>query len=155
MAKRIALINGPNLNLLGLRKPEIYGHIGLAQIIETVRGIASVDGYEVLSFQSNHEGDLIDYIHGCAIGEEHDRAEGIILNAGGLSHTSVSLRDAVEAVADLGVPTIEVHISDIKKREPFRHHSYLTEVCINQISGLGGYLAAAYGLIDHITKRRP
>lgn len=139
MVNRIHILNGPNLNLLGQREPELYGSVSFEEYLENIR-----DGYLMVQldhYQSNHEGDLIDYLH------EHgfENGTGIILNAGGLTHTSISLRDAVSAIT---VPVIEVHISDIYNRESFRAHSYLTDVCIESIigKGLDGYKLA----IDHL-----
>jgi len=128
----IYLINGPNLNLLGRRNPAVYGKETLKDVEERVISAAGSFGYDINALQSNHEGQLIDWIQ-----EAPGKAKGIIINAGGLTHTSVSLRDAVDFAREQGVPTIEVHLSDIHKREPFRHISLLTGVCIDQVSGLG------------------
>ena len=128
----ILIINGPNLNRLGMRKPEIYGSKTMAQILlEIQRALPEV---RLTYFQSNHEGDLIDQIQAL-------EGDGIVLNAGGYSHTSVALRDAVE---ESEVPVVEVHISDIKAREPFRQVSLLTDVCAHSIigKGTGGYVEA-------------
>ncbi|MBQ9603646.1 MAG: 3-dehydroquinate dehydratase [Paludibacteraceae bacterium] len=128
----ILIINGPNLNRLGMRKPEIYGSKTMAQILlEIQRALPEV---RLTYFQSNHEGDLIDQIQAF-------EGDGIVLNAGGYSHTSVALRDAVE---ESEVPVVEVHISDIKAREPFRQVSLLTDVCAHSIigKGTGGYVEA-------------
>ena len=121
----IAIINGPNLNRLGLRKPEIYGSKSMAQILLEIQQIWPEVYFTY--FQSNHEGDLIDQIQAF-------EGDGIVLNAGGYSHTSVALRDAVE---ESEVPVVEVHISDISKREPFRQVSLLTDVCAHSIIGKG------------------
>lgn len=133
---RILILNGPNLNRLGTRKPEIYGSKSMAQILLDIQR----DLPEVCFtyFQSNHEGDLIDQIQAF-------EGDGIVLNAGGYSHTSVALRDAVE---DCEVPVVEVHISDISAREPFRRISLLTDVCAHTITGHGinGYKEA----VEHI-----
>ena len=128
----ILILNGPNLNRLGMRKPEIYGSKTMAQILlEIQRALPEV---RLTYFQSNHEGDLIDQIQAF-------EGDGIVLNAGGYSHTSVALRDAVE---ESEVPVVEVHISDIKAREPFRQVSLLTDVCAHSIigKGTGGYVEA-------------
>ena len=128
----ILILNGPNLNRLGMRKPEIYGSKTMAQILlEIQRALPEV---RMTYFQSNHEGDLIDQIQAF-------EGDGIVLNAGGYSHTSVALRDAVE---ESEVPVVEVHISDIKAREPFRQVSLLTDVCAHSIigKGTGGYVEA-------------
>lgn len=129
---KILILNGPNLNRLGMRKPEIYGSKTMAQILlEIQRALPEV---RLTYFQSNHEGDLIDQIQAF-------EGDGIVLNAGGYSHTSVALRDAVE---ESEVPVVEVHISDIKAREPFRQVSLLTDVCAHSIIGKGtsGYVEA-------------
>jgi len=136
MAK-ILILNGPNLNRLGTRKPEIYGTKTMAQILLDIqRGLPEL---YLTYFQSNHEGDLIDQIQAF-------EGEGIVLNAGGYSHTSVALRDAVE---ECEIPVVEVHISDIKAREPFRQTSLLTDVCAHSIIGKGiqGYEEAVRYLI--------
>lgn len=127
---KILVINGPNLNLLGRRQPEIYGH-------ETLDDIASRIGdsfptEQFLWLQSNHEGDLIDYLHEAAYGAEP--VDGIILNAGGYTHTSVALADAVAAIP---VPVVEVHLSNVASREDFRHHSFLSPVVAGTIQGFG------------------
>ena len=129
---RILILNGPNLNRLGLRKPEIYGSKTMAQILLEIQRIWPEVRFTY--YQSNHEGDLIDQIQAF-------EGDGIVLNAGGYSHTSVALRDAVE---ESTVPVVEVHISDISKREPFRIISLLTDVCAHSIIGHGtdGYSEA-------------
>ena len=129
-SKRILILNGPNLNLLGRRQPEIYGTVTLDEIIAKLR----LEFPEVIidHVQSNHEGVLIDALHEAGYGPVH--YDGIVFNAGGYTHTSVALADAVAAIP---VPVIEVHLSDISSREPFRRHSYLTPVCADTISGLG------------------
>jgi 3-dehydroquinate dehydratase-2 len=125
----VVVLHGPNLNLLGLREPSVYGHTTLQEIDQSLVARGQELGVEVETFQSNHEGALIDRIH-----QARGQARGVIINAGGLTHTSVSLRDAIAAVA---LPTIEVHISNLYAREEFRHHSFLAPVCLGQISGLG------------------
>ncbi|WP_151635728.1 type II 3-dehydroquinate dehydratase [Noviherbaspirillum aerium] len=137
MAKKILLVNGPNLNLLGTREPEVYGSTTLADVEQAAAAQASAAGAVLATFQSNHEGALIDRIH-AARGEGID---AIIINPAGLTHTSVALRDALAGVA---IPFVEVHISNIHKREAFRHHSYLSEIAVGVICGLGvdGYGAA-------------
>lgn len=138
---RLLLLNGPNLNTLGTREPEIYGRATLADIERTVRERAGSLGAEVRAFQSNSEGALIDWLHG-----EQSDADGIVMNAGALTHTSIALRDAV-AGSDL--PCIEVHISNVYRREPFRHQSLLSAVCHGTIVGLGpfGYVLAVEALV--------
>ena len=133
----ILILNGPNLNRLGTRKPEIYGTKTMAQILLDIQ--RALPEVYLTYFQSNHEGDLIDQIQAF-------EGDGIVLNAGGYSHTSVALRDAVE---ECEVPVVEVHISDIKAREPFRQNSLLTDVCAYSIIGKGtkGYEEAIQYLI--------
>ncbi len=125
--KRIQLINGPNLNLLGKREPEIYGYTTFGSWLEGITPL--FPDLELSYFQSNHEGALIDKIH--EVGFDFD---GIIINAGAYSHTSIAIADALRAVK---CPALEVHLSNIFARESFRHHSYLSEVCVGQIVGLG------------------
>jgi 3-dehydroquinate dehydratase-2 len=137
MAKKLLLLNGPNLNLLGTREPGVYGTATLADIEQAAVAQAQAAGATLSCMQSNHEGQLIDRIHAA-------RTEGIdaiVINPGGLTHTSVALRDALAGVA---IPFIEVHISNIHKREAFRHHSYLSDIAAGVICGLGieGYAAA-------------
>lgn len=124
---KIIIINGPNLNLLGKREPEIYGKESFENYFETLK--SKFSGIELSYFQSNHEGEIIDKIH--EIGFSYD---GIIINAGGLTHTSVALADAIGGIK---TSTVEVHISNIHAREEFRKHSYLTPKCKGIISGLG------------------
>lgn len=137
-AKRtILLIHGPNLGLLGERKPEVYGRTTLLDIEADVAAVVNAKGAALLTFQSNHEGAVIDFLH-----EHRKRAHGALLNAGAWTHTSVALRDAIEA-SDL--PVVEVHISNTHRREAFRHTSLISGVCAGQVTGLGrdSYTVAA------------
>ena len=140
MDRTITILNGPNLNLLGTREPQIYGTVTLAQIEDMCRETAEKYGFEIDFRQSNHEGDLIDWVQ-----EAGRNSAGIIINAGGYTHTSVALHDALKAVS---IPVIEVHLSDPKTREPFRHHSYIESVAKKTISGKGaqGYVLAIEAL---------
>lgn len=137
MASKLLLLNGPNLNLLGMREPEIYGASTLADVERLAHAQAAAAGANLACFQSNHEGALIDRLH-AARGEG---IEAIVINPGGLTHTSVALRDALAGIA---IPFIEVHISNIHQREAFRHHSYLSGIARAVICGMGidGYGAA-------------
>ncbi len=132
----ILVINGPNLNLLGTREPALYGHQTLDEVMAELMELAATLGVELAGYQSNHEGALIDRIQAARL----EGVSGIIINPGGLTHTSVALRDAI---AGVGIPTVEVHLSNIHAREEFRHHSYIAPVAIGQIAGFG---AAGYGL---------
>lgn len=129
--KRILLLNGPNLNTLGTREPKIYGTQTLADIVRAVTDRASGLGFDVRAFQSNSEGSLIDWLH-----QEQAQAQGLIINAGAYTHTSLALRDAI---AGCGLRCVEVHISNVWKREEFRHHSLLSPVCHGTIVGLGAH----------------
>ena len=130
--KKIIIINGPNLNLLGKREPTIYGSQTFEQYFEELKSIFPET--ELHYFQSNHEGAIIDKIHEVGLNGSATRYDGIIINAGGLTHTSVALADALSSVT---TPAVEVHISNIHAREAFRHHSYLTSRCKGMICGLG------------------
>jgi 3-dehydroquinate dehydratase-2 len=140
---KILLINGPNLNLLGQREPAIYGKTTLPELEKGLSQAATAAGHQLLAFQSNHEGEIVDFIH-----KEAPSALGLIINAGAYSHYSYAIRDAISAV---GIRAIEVHISNVYAREEFRHRSVLAPVCVGQISGLGtdGYFAALKWLVDH------
>ncbi len=145
MVKKLLLLNGPNLNLLGTREPAVYGNETLADIERAATAQAVAAGATLSCFQSNHEGALIDRIHAART----DGVDAIVINPGGLTHTSVALRDALAGVA---IPFVEVHISNIHQREAFRHHSFLSEIALGTICGLGtdGYRYA----IDFALKKR-
>lgn len=138
----ILLLNGPNLNLLGKREPDKYGHQSLQDIIDGLRQQAEAQNVTLSDFQSNHEGALIDRIH-----ESMGHIDAIIINPGAFTHTSVALRDALLSVS---IPFIEVHLSNVHAREPFRHHSYLSDVAAGVIIGLGaqGYSLALTAAIN-------
>lgn len=144
---KIAIINGPNLNTLGTREPAIYGTTTLPQIIEKLQKRGAELGATIQSYQSNHEGALIDYLQ-----QQTDHIDGSIINLGAFTHYSIALRDAVAAQK---APVIEVHLSNIYAREPFRHHSIMAAVCQGHIVGLGwrGYLLALEALVDLIQER--
>jgi len=134
MTQRVVILNGPNLNLLGDREPSIYGHRSLADIESELTELARQRAAEVVFFQSNHEGALVDRVHTARL----DGTDFLIINAGAFAHTSVALRDALAATE---LPFIEVHLSNIHRREPFRHHSYLADLALGTVGGLG---AAGY-----------
>lgn len=140
-ARRLLLVSGPNLNLLGTREPEIYGTATLADVERITSDAASDLGYDIRAVQSNHEGVLIDAIHAA-----REDCQGIIINPGGLTHTSVVLRDALAGVS---LPFAEIHISDVYAREDFRHHSYLTDIAAVHVVGQGvdGYEHAVRELV--------
>lgn len=142
--RRLLLVNGPNLNLLGVREPAVYGTETLADVERLVAETAAERGFEVRAVQSNHEGVLIDAIH-----EARLDCAGIVINPGGLTHTSVVLRDALSGVA---LPVAEVHISDVLAREEFRHFSYVHDVAAVHVIGAGvaGYAEATERIIDVI-----
>lgn len=142
---RILLINGANLNMLGQREPEKYGTLTLADIEQNVKECAKKLGAEVDAWQSNYEGEIVDKIQSAK--ENYD---GILINAGGYTHTSVVIRDAIAAV---GIPTVEIHMTNIHAREDFRHTSLLSGVCIAQVVGFKeqSYLLALEGLVKYLT----
>jgi 3-dehydroquinate dehydratase-2 len=142
----IIVLHGPNLNLLGQREPGIYGSLTLEEINRMLAAEALKLEVKVATLQSNHEGVLLDAIHG-AVGQH----QGIVINAGAYTHTSVALRDAIAAVK---LPTVEVHLSNIYRREDFRHHSYIAPVVIGQISGFGvqSYLLGLQALVNHLSQ---
>ncbi len=143
---RILVLNGPNLNLLGIREPGVYGSLTLEDINKSLEVAASKLGAYLFFVQSNSEGKLIDEIHSA-----RDSFQGIIINAGAYTHTSVAIRDALAAVA---IPTVEVHLSNIYRREEFRHHSYIAAIAVGQISGFGAdsYLLGLQALVNHLRK---
>ncbi len=144
---KILVLNGPNINMLGIREPKIYGKENYASLIAKIQNYANERGIELKIFQSNHEGVLVDEIQAA-----YKKFDGIVINPAAYTHTSVALLDALKAV---GIPTVEVHISDVSKREDFRQISYVRSACIATISGHGtdGYLEAIDLLIEHKSKK--
>ncbi len=145
----VLVLNGPNLNLLGTREPAVYGAATLADVEALCRGAASAHGWGLAFRQSNHEGVLIDWIHEAGRGHAAGDLAGVVLNAGAYTHTSVALHDAIKAVA---VPVIEVHLSNVHAREPFRHHSFLSPAAAGIVVGFGadGYALAIDGLARRV-----
>lgn len=145
---QILLLNGPNLNMLGKRQPEIYGHRTLADIEDKLRSLAIEADLTLMCFQSNNEAELISKIH-----ESMGVVSGIIFNPAAFTHTSIALRDALLTVQ---IPFIEVHLSNVHKREPFRHHSYFSDIAVGTIVGLGaeGYEYALHALNIHLHKTK-
>ena len=144
---KILIINGPNLNLLGKRKPEVYGAASLVDLHNQINKVGVAIDVEVTCYQSNHEGDIVDRIAEAL----QDNTDGIVINPAAYTHTSIAIRDAIEAVE---IPTIEVHISNVHNREEFRHTSLTAPVCIGQIAGLGfdGYEMAMRTLKNKFNK---
>ncbi len=142
---KILVLHGPNLNMLGLREPKVYGSTTLAQINDRLAQDAMELGTELSFLQSNHEGVLIDAIHAA-----FQVQQGILINPAAFTHTSVALRDAI---ASVNIPTVEVHLSNVYKREEFRHHSFIAPIAIGQISGFGAesYRLGLRALVAHLT----
>lgn len=142
MSKEILVLHGPNLNLLGQREPEVYGHLTLVKLDRRLHEMSAEWGVRLRTHQSNSEGDLIDALHDAA-----EWADGVIFNPGGYTHTSVALRDAV---AGIDLPVIEVHLSNVAAREPFRRHSLIGPVCAGSVAGFGwrSYAAALFLLVQ-------
>lgn len=147
MAVSVLILHGPNLNLLGLREPDIYGSQTLSDINSMLDELAGEIGAEVEAFQSNHEGEIIDRIHAAS----DDGFSGIIINPGGLTHTSVALRDAI---ASINLPVVETHLSNVHAREEFRRHSYVAGVAVGQVAGFGAtsYALALRALVEQLQK---
>ena len=143
MAKSLLVLHGPNLNLLGRREPEVYGRTTLLEIDASLQSLAAARGAHLSTVQSNHEGVLVDRIQAAA----GDGTDFIVINPAALTHTSVAIRDALTGVA---IPFVEVHLSNVHRREPFRHHSFLSDVAVAVICGLGpaGYRAAVSFALD-------
>jgi 3-dehydroquinate dehydratase-2 len=146
---KILVLHGPNLNLLGRREPETYGPVTLDEINAALSEVAEERGTKLRILQSNHEGALIDALH-----EALGWADGVLINPAAFTHTSVALRDAIVA---LEVPAVEIHLSNVYAREPFRHNSLVAPVCIGQISGFGwrSYLLGLTGLLDYLGSNQP
>lgn len=143
---KLFVLNGPNLNMLGIREPDIYGKQDFKALISYIQSVCEREGIEVECYQSNHEGELVDIIQSA-----YGKADGIVINPAAYTHTSVAILDALKAV---GLPAIEVHLSDIKERERFRHISYPALACMAQIKGKGfyGYEEAILMLKEHLTQ---
>ena len=142
--KKILIINGPNLNMLGVREPGIYGSATLNDVEESLKRLAEELGVEVDFFQSNYEGAIIDRIH-----EAFGKCDGLVINPGAFTHYSYAIRDAIDSVK---IPTVEIHISNVHAREEFRHHSVIAPIAVGQIMGFGiyGYQLALQGIVNHL-----
>jgi 3-dehydroquinate dehydratase-2 len=145
VTRSVLVLNGPNLNLLGTREPDVYGSATLADAVQLCRTEAGRFGLDVDARQSNHEGELVDWVQEAGRRHREGDVVGVVLNAGAFTHTSVALRDAVSGT---GVPTVEIHVSNVHAREEFRHHSYLSPVAAGIVVGFGvdGYALAVAGL---------
>ncbi len=143
---KILIINGANMNMLGLREPEKYGSMTLQDLEKELYAYSFELGIDIETYQSNFEGEIVEKIHSAK-----DIFDGIVINAGAYTHTSVAIRDAISAV---NIPSVEVHMTNIYKREEFRHHSYLADICIGQISGFGynSYKLGLKGLADYLSR---
>ena len=141
---KIAVVHGPNLRLLGRREPHVYGSATLDEINRDLRALAEDLGVEIDFYQSNHEGEILDYLE-----EASRRVQGILINPAGLTHTSVSLRDGL---AGVGLPMVEVHLSNPSAREVFRHHSFVAPIAVGTVAGFGknSYLFGLRGLVAHL-----
>jgi len=144
---KILVLNGPNLNLLGARQPELYGAVSLKEIEESLKQLASKLGVELEFFQSNSEGELVDKIQSA-----FESCQGILINAGAYTHTSIAIRDALLAVK---IPFVEVHLSNIFSREQFRHHSYLSDIALGVVCGFGAnsYLLGLEALVEYLKEQ--
>lgn len=142
----VLVLHGPNLNLLGLREPEVYGSTTLDDINQMLEREGQSLQVKITTFQSNHEGALVEAIHAA-----YARHQGILINPGAYTHTSVAIRDAIAGIA---IPTVEVHLSNVYKREAFRHHSYIAPVAVGQISGFGAesYRLGLHALVHHLNQ---
>ena len=143
---KLLVLNGPNINMLGVREPDIYGRTTYADLVKTIEEVCAREGIEVECLQSNHEGQLVDWIQGA-----YQRVDGIVMNPAAYTHTSVAILDALKAV---GLPAVEIHISNIYEREEFRHHSYPGMACVKTIYGHGvkGYEEAILFLKDYLSR---
>ena len=146
---KLLILNGANINIIGIREPEIYGRTTYADLVETTKAHAAGLGIDVEFYQSNHEGDLVDAIQKAY----YEQVDGIVFNPGAYTHTSLAIADAVKAVS---IPTVEVHISAVEKREAFRQISYIRDVCVHTITGQGiaGYAQAVDFLAEYCGKKK-